>query len=355
LAVIIGNLDLVADDVGHDADLRELIDDALSSAQSGKELTHRLLAFGRRQTLHPQPIEISELVAEMLRLFERTLGEGVIVEQISRENLWRIEVDKNQLEMSLLNLAINAHHAMPDGGTLRIETSNRVLTQSDASSPESPRPGNYVVISVVDTGVGMTNAVAAEAVQPFFTTKKAGEGSGLGLSMVYGFVNQSGGHFEIKSKTGKGTTVNLYLPRAEKAREAAIEESEQASRHNGAGECILVVEDRHDVRKTARRMLTGLGYDVVEAADGNEALGVLSADRRIDLLFTDVVLPGDLNGLHLAQEAQNRHPDLKVLYTSGFAQDVLQQDEMELVRINLVRKPFTRNELALRVRQSLKA
>ncbi len=355
LAVIIGNLDLVADDVGHDADLRELIDDALSSAQSGKELTHRLLAFGRRQTLHPQPIEIRELVTEMLRLFERTLGEGVIVEQISQENLWRIEVDKNQLEMSLLNLAINAHHAMPEGGTLRIETSNKVLTQSDTSSPESPRPGDYVVISVVDTGVGMTDAVAAEAVQPFFTTKKAGEGSGLGLSMVYGFVNQSSGHFEIKSEVEKGTTVKLYLPRAEKTLEAAIEKSEQASRHGGAGERILVVEDRHDVRKTARRMLTGLGYDVIEAADGNEALGVLSADKRIDLLFTDIVLPGDLNGLHLAQEALNRHPDLKVLYTSGFAQDVLQHDDMDLVRTNLVRKPFTRNELALRVRQSLKA
>ena len=201
----------------------------------------------------------------------------------------------------------------------------------------------------------MSAVVAAEAVQPFFTTKKAGEGTGLGLSMVYGFVNQSGGHFEIDSAVGKGTTVRLYLPRAERADKTAVEEAGSAATRSGQGERILVVEDRHDVRRTARRILTGLGYDVLEAADGHEALGLLSEEDRIDLLFTDIVLPGDLNGLHLANEARVRHPELKVLYTSGFAQDALQDGDVNVDRIDLVRKPFTRNELALRVRQSLKA
>ncbi|MDA7949236.1 MAG: response regulator [Hyphomicrobiaceae bacterium] len=355
LAVIIGNLELVAEDVGDDADLRELIDDALSSAQSGKELTHRLLAFGRRQTLHPQQVNVGELVAGMLKLFERTLGEGVALEHIPNDDLWSIEVDKNQLEMSLLNLAINAHHAMPDGGTLRVETSNEVLSRSADAPPEGPQSGEYVMIAIADTGIGMSDAVAAEAVQPFFTTKQAGEGTGLGLSMVYGFVNQSGGHFAIASAVGKGTTVRLYLPRAAGVNRLAPDAPGHAGERDGAGERILLVEDRHDVRRTARRILTGLGYDVIEAADGHEALGLLSGEDRIDLLFTDIVLPGELNGLHLADEARIRRPDLKVLYTSGFAQDVLGDGNVDMDRIDLVRKPFTRDELAQRIRQSLKA
>lgn len=356
LAVILGNLELVADDVGDNANLRELIDDALSATLSGKELTHRLLAFGRRQTLHPQRIDVGELVAEMLRLLERTLGEGVVIKHLSRGRLWQIEVDRNQLEMSLLNLAINAHQAMPEGGTLQIETANEVLEYSDTLSQEGLRPGEYVAISITDTGVGMTEEVAAEAVRPFFTTKEVGEGSGLGLSMVYGFVSQSGGHFVIKSEVGKGTTVRLYLPKAEQVPAAVLtEDAEQEARGDGAGERILVVEDRHAVRRTSRWMLAGLGYEVVEAVDGDEALKVLSADERVDLLFTDIVLPGSLNGLRLAREARTRNPDLKVLYTSGYAQDALRNDETDLDQIELILKPFTKNELARQVRKTLKA
>ena len=278
LAVILGNLELMADDAGDNADLQELIDDAQSAAHSGKELTHRLLAFGRRQTLHPQRVDVSELVTGMLKLLERTLGEGVVIKHLSRGSLWPIEVDRNQLEMSLLNLAINANHAMPEGGMLQIEMANKVLKNSDALSQEGLRPGEYVEISITDTGIGMTEEVAAEAVLPFFTTKEAGEGSGLGLSMVHGFVSQSGGHFVINSEVGKGTTVRLYLPKADQAAAAVAEEPEQEARGNGAGERILIVEDRHAVRRTARRMLAGLGYDVVEAVDGDEALKVLSGE-----------------------------------------------------------------------------
>lgn len=355
LAIILGNLELVADDVGDNTNLSELIDDALSATHSGKELTHRLLAFGRRQTLHPQHIDVGGLVTEILRLLERTLGEGVVIKHVSRGRLWPIEVDRNQLEMSLLNLAINANHAMPEGGMLQIETANEVLEYSETLSLEGLRSGEYVVISITDTGVGMTQEVAAEAVRPFFTTKEAGEGSGLGLSMVYGFVSQSGGQFAIISEVGKGTVVRLYLPRARQAKAIAAQEPGQEEHGNGAGERILVVEDKHAVRRTARRMLAGLGYDVIEAVDGDEALNVLSGHGHVDLLFTDIVLPGRLNGLRLAREARMKHPDLKVLYTSGYPQDALQKEAMDLGQIELIRKPFTKNELARLVRKTLSA
>jgi signal transduction histidine kinase len=353
LAVILGNLELVADDVGDNTNLRELIDDALSATQSGKELTHRLLAFGRRQTLHPQRIDVGELVRETLKLLERALGESVIIKHVSRGTLWPIEVDRNQLEMSLLNLAINANHAMPDGGILKIETANEALEYTEELSGEGLLSGEYVVISITDTGVGMTQEVAAEAVRPFFTTKEAGEGSGLGLSMVYGFVSQSGGQFSIRSEVGKGTDVRLYLPRAELVTAAVLQASSQEEHGNGKGERILVVEDRHAVRRTARRMLAGLGYDVIEAVDGDEALDLLSGDGHVDLLFTDIVLPGRLNGLRLAREARIQHPELKVLYTSGYPQDALQKEAMDLGPIELIRKPFTKNELARLVRKTL--
>lgn len=355
LAVILGNLELVADDVGQDTNLRELIEDALSATQSGKELTHRLLAFGRRQTLHPQRIDVAELVMETLKLLKRTLSEGVEIKRISNGALWPIEVDRNQLEMSLLNLAINANHAMPDGGILKIEMANETLESSEVLSAEGLRSGDYVVISIADTGVGMTKEVAAEAVRPFFTTKEAGEGSGLGLSMVYGFVSQSGGQFSIRSKVGKGTAVRLYLPRAVNAAAAVAREARPDEQGNGSGERILVVEDRHAVRRTARRMLAGLGYDVIEAADGDDALDLLSGDGHVDLLFTDIVLPGRLNGLSLAREARIQHPDLKVLYTSGYPQDALQKEATDLGQIELIRKPFTKNELARLVRKTLSA
>ena len=355
LAVILGNLELVIEEVGDNTNLRELIDDALSATQSGKELTHRLLAFGRRQTLHPQRIDVGELVKEILKFLERTLGEGVVIKHVSRGNLWPIEVDRNQLEMSLLNLAINANYAMPDGGILQIETANEVLEHSEVLSLEGLRSGEYVVISITDTGVGMTQEVAAEAVRPFFTTKEAGEGSGLGLSMVYGFVSQSGGQFAIRSEVGKGTVVRLYLPRAEQATAAVLQKTGQVEHENGNGERILVVEDRHAVRRTARRMLAGLGYDVIEAVDGDDALELLSGGGHVDLLFTDIVLPGRLNGLRLAREARIQHPDLKVLYTSGYPQDALQKEATDLGQIELIRKPFTKNELARLVRKTLSA
>ncbi len=354
LAVICGNLDLMKDELEDNSDLAELLEDALSSAQSGAELTHRLLAFGRRQTLHPRVTDAGDLVMGMSRMLERTLGETIETRWLLSKDLWLVEVDRNQLETSLLNLAINARDAMAEGGVLTIETANTTFDHATAQAQDTAALGDAVVVSVTDTGIGMSPEIVEQAIQPFFTTKETGHGSGLGLSMVYGFVKQSGGHLEISSTIGQGTVVRLYLPRAKTdAREAAAPAPHPAATA-GAGERILVVEDKADVRRLSARILTRLGYDVLEAADGKAALERLDAGPKVDLLFTDVVLPGGISGADLARRARARDPALKVLYTSGYANNAVLEDERLCDGVGLIKKPFAKEGLARIVRHVLK-
>jgi signal transduction histidine kinase/ActR/RegA family two-component response regulator len=351
LAVILGNLELIQEGLQDDSELREMVEDALESACSGVELTHRLLAFGRRQTLHPQPTDVCQLISDMSRLLERTLGETIKVVKILPDQLWSIEVDRNQVETSLLNLAINARDAMPDGGTLTIEAANFESREVQTGKHDSLPPGHYVMIAVGDTGVGMPPTVVESAFQPFFTTKDVGEGSGLGLSMVYGFVKQSGGSVEIASELGEGSVLRLYLPRA--SAEPVHVAAAVLQHARGNGETILVVEDRPDVRKLASKILVRLGYRVVEASDGPSALAVLQEQPDVDLMLADIVLPGPINGLALAKEASARHPKLKILYTSGYAPSIAARGDVAEPGARLIKKPFHKEELAAVIRSTL--
>ncbi|MGI9414718.1 MAG: response regulator [Hyphomicrobiales bacterium] len=349
LAVISGNLSLLRDESFVSDDRNELIEDALASAKSGAELTHRLLAFGRRQTLHPQVIDTRELMSGLLRILERTLGETIEIERSLPDDLWPIEIDSGQFETALLNLALNARDAMPEGGRLGVETSNITLDRSMALADGQVPPGDYVKITVSDTGAGMTGDVMERAVQPFFTTKDAKHGSGLGLSMVYGFAKQSGGYFALTSSPGAGTSATLYLPRTHAAIDRVLGDGEDAGKPAYKGERILLVEDDSRVRRMARRILRALGYDVLEAEDGEVALTLLKATPDIDLLFTDIVLPRELNGFELAAAARQISPDLQVLYTSGYAEDPLLRGRNTVDPIRLVRKPFLKEDLAREV------
>ena len=358
LAVILGNLELVQEMVDEGSELSELVEDALDSASSGAELTHRLLAFGRRQNLHPQTIDPRQLIEDMSRLLERTLGRMIEVIKVLPERLWNVEVDRSQAETGLLNLAINARDAMPDGGTLTIEAANVENPVLQAMPHDQLRPGYYVRISVADTGAGMPPDVVERALQPFFTTKDVGQGSGLGLSMVYGFLKQSGGGIEIVSDPGRGSTMRLYLRRAafEPGHIPAIPPDD----HRGRGETILVVEDQPEVRRLTTRILSRLGYQVLEAENGSSALELLEARSDIDLMLADVVLPGRVSGTALAQQANGRYPKLKILHISGYAHGTRGEAGADGETpdgsdrpIRLISKPVRKNELAAIVRSTL--
>ena len=349
LAVISGNLSLLRDESFVSDDKGELIEDALASARSGAALTHRLLAFGRRQTLHPQVTDTRELMTGLLRILERTLGETIDIKRSLPGDLWPIAIDKGQFETALLNLALNARDAMPDGGRLGVDTSNVTLDRRMALSDGHVPPGEYVKMTVSDTGTGMTGDVIERAVQPFFTTKDAKHGSGLGLSMVYGFAKQSGGYFELSSSPGEGTSATLYLPRTHATADGGRNVSEGTEKLARKGERILLVEDDSRVRRMAKRILLALGYTVLEAEDGQVALALLKATPDIDLLFTDIVLPRELNGFELAAAARQLCPGLQILYTSGYAEDPLLRGRDSMDPIRLVRKPFQKEDLAREV------
>jgi PAS domain S-box-containing protein len=356
LTVIAGNLDLVARRLGPDADPR--IVRAIGSASVGADraatLTQRLLAFSRRQPLAPKAIDPNALVAGMTDLLHRTIGETIEVETRLSAGIGRIEADPHQLESAVLNLAVNARDAMPDGGRLVIETSAAHVDAAEAAATNGLEAGTYAVITVSDTGFGMDSDTVSRAIEPFFTTKDVGKGTGLGLSMVYGFVKQSGGHLKIESKPGQGTRVHIYLPRFT-AESPDEEQSEAAAAPRGGGdEIILVCEDDHDVRAYTVELLGELGYQVLEAPDGAATLRIVEDEaQRIDLLFTDVVLPGGMSGAELAKEARRIRPGLKILYTTGYARDAIVHEGRLDPGIELVAKPFAFAELAARVREML--
>jgi CheY-like chemotaxis protein len=317
-------------------------------------LTDRLLAFSRRQPLEPKSVSVNALITGISELLRRTLGESVVIETVLAGGVWPTFVDSNQLESALLNLAVNARDAMPDGGQLTIEAANVYLDDEYGAAAEVP-PGQYVGIFVSDTGTGMTPDVIGKAFDPFFTTKEIGKGTGLGLSQVYGFIKQSGGHVKIYSEVGAGTTVKLYLPRYCSSDSVKEVQPAAASIAQARGETILVVEDEADVRSSTVEMLRELCYRVIEAPDGSAGLRLLDAHREIDLLFTDVGLPGGMNGRQLADEAQRRRAGLKVLFMSGYARNAIVHHGRLDPGVELIVKPFTYAGLAAKVRRVLDA
>jgi len=354
LAGVTGNLEMLerrlAD--GRTDGLHRFIDSAQGAARRAATLTQRLLAFSRRQMLDPRAVDVNRLVAGMEDLIRRSVGPDVELEVRGAPAIWTTRVDPSQLENSLLNLCINARDAMtPDGGRLTIETANVGLDEREART-RGMAPGEYVSLCVSDTGAGMTREVQARAFDPFFTTKPLGKGTGLGLSMVYGFVRQSGGHVSIKSEPGQGTTVQLYLPRHEGPAESDL--GEDALRlAPGQGETVLVVDDEELVRMLVVELLEESGYAVIEAGEGAGALKVLQGDRRVDLLITDVGLPGGMNGRQLADAARLARPDLKVLFVTGYAETaVMRGGELE-AGMQVITKPFNLSALGAKVRELL--
>jgi PAS domain S-box-containing protein len=359
LTVIIGNLDALQRHLREPAPdterLKRSVDNAMRGARRGESLTQRLLAFSRQQPLEPRPVDIGRLVAGMSDLLRRTLGEQVAIETALSGGLWQVEVDPNQLEVAILNLAVNARDAMPDGGKLTLETANVFLDQAYAAGQSEVVPGQYVQLAITDSGAGMTREVQAKAFDPFFTTKDVGQGTGLGLSQVYGFVKQSRGHVKIYSEVGQGTTIKIYLPRLQA--EQPIENPVPAAVpvRGRSNETILVVEDDEDVRASTTEMLRELDYTVIEASNARDGLQLLDRHPEICLLFTDVGLPGGMNGRQLADEARRRRSSLRILFASGYARNAIVHDGRLDPGVELITKPFTQEVLAGRIRDILDA
>jgi signal transduction histidine kinase len=347
LAVVIGGLNLLRRRLAQgETDVSRYIEGALDGAQRAASLTHRLLAFARQQPLALQTIDVNRMLADMIELLGRTLGETILVQTLPAADLWPVCTDRNQLESTLLNLAVNARDAMKSGGRLAIETANVTLTEGNELAVA---PGDYVLIRVTDTGIGMTPEVMARAFDPFFTTKPVGEGTGLGLSQVFGFVRQCDGQIRIHSEVGRGTAVSIYLPRFV----GDIREEERRSadeiRRGADHEVIMVVEDEPRVRAFSTEALRELGYGVVSAASGAEALRIIESGQQVSLLFTDIVMPG-MTGRELAQRATSLLPDLRVVFTSGYSRNISSKPEDA---VDILAKPFSIEQLASRMHEAL--
>jgi PAS domain S-box-containing protein len=353
LTGISGSLELLQIRIsqGRYKDVERYIATAQGASKRAAALTHRLLAFSRRQTLDPKSTDINRLVAGMRELINNTLGPTIEPKVMEANPLWTTLVDPNQLENALLNLCINARDAMPNGGRLTIETANCSFNKDEADAREM-RPGDYVGLLVSDTGTGMTDEVIQRAFDPFYTTKPLGQGTGLGLSMIYGFVKQSGGQVRITSKTGKGTTIHLFLPRHDQREMSAEDGADLAKAPRAtAGDTVLIVDDEPSVRMLVTEVLGELGYTAIEAADGSSALRVLQSDTRIDLLVTDVGLPGGMNGRQLADFGRIARPRLKVLFITGYAEKtVVAGDQLE-PGMSILTKPFAMDGLAARIKE----
>ena len=359
LTVIVGSLETVRRQIkqaGFDAaNIEHLIDSAMRGAQRAASLTQRLLAFSRQQPLDPKPIDVSRLVGGMSDLLHRTIGEQISIETVMSAGLWRTNIDANQLEMAIINLAVNARDAMPNGGKLTLETSNVSLDEGYTADQAEVVPGQYVMLAVTDNGVGMTPETVAKAFEPFFTTKDIGHGTGLGLSQVYGFVKQSGGHVKIYSEIGYGTSVKIYLPRLYSTEAVAAADPPARITKGRDDETILAVEDDSDVRAHTCGILRELGYRVLEASKGIAALEILQAHPEIDLLFTDVGLPGGMNGRQLAGAARKLNRKLKVLFTTGYARNAIVHEGRLDPGVQLITKPFSYAALSGKIRDMLDA
>lgn len=355
LMIVLGNLE-TAQRHAREADnpnLQRAINNAMRGATRAASLTQRLLAFSRRQALDPKPLDINRFLVGAAEFLNRSLGETIEVETAGAAGLWTVEVDSNQLELTLLNLAVNSRDAMLGGGKLTIEAANAVLDPEYCRSNPEVTPGQYVLLSVSDNGAGMTKDVLGRAFEPFFTTKELGHGTGLGLSQVYGFVKQSDGHVKIYSEPGQGTTVKIYLPRYFGVDKADLDVNEEPLGQGGDGECILIVEDDDDLRMYLADVVRSLGYRVAIASNGQQALDLLrDPSARVHLMLTDVVMPG-MNGRELARSAANLRPDLKIIYMTGYSRNAVTHHGRLDPHLDVLQKPITQSELATRLRDAL--
>lgn len=354
LTIIIGNIESLQDEMDEDHPLRRYADLTAIAADRAAELTSRLLSFSRKQTLRPKVVDLNGLISKVDSLLQRTLSADVEIQFRQSGGLWKAELDVGQLENALLNLAINSRDAMPNGGVLTIETKNISFNAHDVSTEPGLDPGDYVVLAVKDTGQGIQHDQIDRVVEPYFTTKAVGKGTGLGLSMVYGFVKQTGGHLKIDSEPGHGTTVKMYFPRFS-GNEPAPQVGDRETTVLGGQETILVVEDDNLILEQLNTQLSELGYEVITATEGETAIKILHERRDIDLLFTDVVLPGGINGQQIANSAKEFRPTLKVLYTSGHTENTLIHNGRLDPQVELLNKPYRRAELASKIRKILDA
>lgn len=352
LGVVSGNLELLREQIDENDDKRGYIDTGLRSVRRGAELTQRLLAFARKQPLRPEYTDLNELILGLTKMLRRSLGERIEVETDLAADAWPALLDQGQIENVLLNLTLNARDAMPQGGSLMIKTENLALATELVDDSISIPPGDYLKLTVKDNGTGIAPDVLANVFDPFFTTKEVGSGSGLGLSMAHGFVNQSNGHIRIVSKVGKGTDVELYLPRTETHAPTGALQSDVSS-PRGNNETVLIVEDDDDLRDLAVILLGRMGYKTLEAADGDSAVALLDKVEHVDLLFTDVVLPRGISGVDVARKAKERFADVKVLFTSGYAQSENFVSELQKDNVELIRKPYRSETLAKRLQAVL--
>jgi two-component system NtrC family sensor kinase len=361
LTAILGNIDLAMRRLPQEDDrIRRLLSSARQASDRAATLVQRLLSYSRQHPLEFKAVEINRLVQNMSELLRRTIGETVTVETVLAGGLWKTAVDPNQLENAIINLAINARDAMPEGGRLTIETANTYLDEGYTTEHGGEfGHGQYVMLAVTDAGSGMTKDVIDRAFEPFFTTKPTGVGTGLGLSMVYGFVKQSAGHIKIYSEPGEGTSIKMYFPRLDETSDLPAwippEPAEKEVDPDDTAATILLVEDDEEVNRFATEVLREEGYNVISTHEGPSALRLLDANPNIDLLFTDVVLPGGMNGRQLADEALRRRPSLKVLYATGYTRNaIIHQGRLD-ADVELLTKPFTPDILASKVKQILEA
>jgi PAS domain S-box-containing protein len=350
LGVVIGNLDFVIEAEEVKTDSVTALKEALEAAMRGSELTRRLLVFSRNQPRNSAVVDVNRGLMQNANMIRRLLGGLIVVDVRQAPDLWFTRADAAQLDEAILNMAINARDAMPKGGAIVIETQNVHVDRTFAARNAGLKPGDYVLLTISDTGEGMSAETVERCFEPFFTTKASGKGTGLGLSMVYGFVKQSGGYIKIESKLGVGTTIGVYLPRADADAPTEVAAAGAPKIPDAENELILVVEDEPDLRKTTLRALSELGYRTLEAENVASAIRVLAQNPEVDLLFTDVMMPGGKSGLDLARHARQIYPDLKILLTSGFMGQLA--DEVEELP-EILSKPFRKKELAERVRMVL--
>ncbi|MEA2778900.1 MAG: hypothetical protein QOK29_444, partial [Rhodospirillaceae bacterium] len=351
LGVIIGNLELALDMPEDTRRVDAHLQIAIDSALRGAELTHRLLAFARKQPLHPRAFVVNNVLPDTIAILQRTIGAAISIRTSLGDGLWEAFADLSPLQDAVINLAINARDAMPKGGTLTLETANVHLDEQYARNHPEVRPGEYVMLAVTDTGTGMPPEIVERVLEPFFTTKEVGKGTGLGLSMVYGFAKQSGGHLKIYSEVGFGTSVKLYLPRAlESATTPSPGVAVQHPLPRGS-ETILIAEDNPDLRKMAVEQLLSLGYRVFEADNGESALAILRGSETLDLLFTEIVMTGQMTGYELVQEAKKLRPDVHILHTTGYAGSAATNGNAG--ERHFLNKPYRKLDLAVKLRHVL--
>ena len=353
LAVIMGNLELIESRVSADAGVSQMIERGIKATERGASLTDRLLAFSRKQTSLPITVDLNKLVADTEDILRRTLGERIEIKTTPASDLWLCRADQSQLENALLNMSINARDAMPEGGTLTIQTANIALDDESAAAHLDVEPGRYVMLSVSDTGSGISDDALKHVFEPFFTTKDVGKGSGLGLSMVYGFAKQSGGAVTIHSEPGEGTSANLYLAALTEREEDAVLGEELPKIPASMGETILVVEDDPEVRTLAMDLLSDLGYKTLEAETAQAALRVLESGTKVDLMLSDVVLPGAMNGPELAALVRRHHPAIECIFMTGYAEDAFKNHGFPESGTNIIQKPFRKFDFATCIRRAL--